>query len=82
MAFSPSCLLVLMCWCTPKGPDILQTKSKNELILRNFEQNQAEAKFFLSLFRQFDTANQSKLSEDYILMCWFTPKGPGILLSG
>ncbi len=44
------------------GPDILQTKSKNELIRRHFKQNQAETKFVLSSCWLFETAHQSKLS--------------------
>ncbi len=51
----------------PLRPDILQTKSKNELIWHHFEQNQAETKFILSSFRQLDTTHRSKLSGEFIL---------------
>ncbi len=37
-------------------------KSKNEQIWLNFEPKQAETKFVLSSFRQFETAHQSELS--------------------
>ncbi len=46
--------------CDTQRPNILQTKTKNELIC-HFEQNQAEMKFVLSSSRQFKTVHQSEL---------------------
>ncbi len=54
-------------WHFHAGPDILQTKSKNELIWCNFEQNQAKTKFVLSLFRQFETAHQSEIAAKLVV---------------
>jgi len=44
-----------------KGPDILQTKLKNELMWHHFEQNQAKINPFCS-FWKFERACQSELS--------------------
>ncbi len=49
-----------------KGPSILPTKSKNELIwhchIVHFEQNQAETKFVLSLFWQTSSKQLTKVN--------------------
>lgn len=44
----------------PKGPDILNTKSKNERVWHHFKQNQVKTKFVRSSFQGFETACQRK----------------------